>query len=257
MAALRLSWKDNLLHIASPSLPGGPIEVLYLEAYCRPGSTDRAWEETLIPHETRLVEARADGLEIRLACRLADGVTVTHRITAGDDEVRFDLEAHNPASRASETHWAQPCMRVGEFTGTAGLPDAYAYVPNCFIFLNGKLTCLPTQPWALQARYTPGQVWCPRNVPREDVNPRPLSTLVPSHGLIGCFSHDRKMILATAWEPWQELFQGVIRCIHADFRIGGLQPGERKRITGRIYIVPNDPDELLKRYARNFSQQSV
>ena len=28
--------------------------------------------------------------------------------------------------------------------------------------------------------------------------------------------------LATAWEPYQELFQGVIVCMHSDFRIGGL-----------------------------------
>src|SRR5438093_499137 len=60
--------------------------------------------------------------------------------------------------------------------------------PKCFILLDGKMERLPTAPWATEARYTPGQVWCPRHVPRTDVNPRPLSTLVPSNGLIGCFS---------------------------------------------------------------------
>jgi hypothetical protein len=29
-------------------------------------------------------------------------------------------------------------------------------------------------------------------------------------------------ILATAWEPYQELLQSVITCLHFDFRIGGL-----------------------------------
>ena len=27
--------------------------------------------------------------------------------------------------------------------------------------------------------------------------------------------------MAVAWEPYQELFQGVIVCLHSDFRIGG------------------------------------
>ena len=113
---------------------------------------------------------------------------------------------------------------------------------------------MPTPQWATQARYTPGQVWCPAHVPRTDVNPRPLSPFVPSNGLIGCYSGDEKLIWATAWEPYQELFQGVIRCLHSDFRLGGLEPGETKQIRGKIYIVPADVDTLLKRYAADFPE---
>ena len=78
------------------------------------------------------------------------------------------------------------------------------------------------------------------NVNRGDVNPRPLSPLVPSSGLTGCFSADERMILAVAWEPYQEIFQGVIACLHSDFRIGGLKPGETKKIHGKLYVVPAD-----------------
>ena len=46
--------------------------------------------------------------------------------------------------------------------------------------------------------------------------------------------------MATAWEPYQELFQGVIVCLHSDFRIGGLKPGETKAIRGKIYLMPAD-----------------
>src|SRR6185436_13241956 len=92
---------------------------------------------------------------------------------------------------------------------------------------------------------------------RTDVNPRPLSSLVPSNGLIGCFSGDDKLIFATAWEPYQELFQGVGRCLHSDFRLGGLQPGETKKVRGKIYIVPNDVPALLKRYQKDFPEHSA
>ena len=195
----------------------------------------------------------------KVRCGHAHGrLTVEHTITARDDEVDFRLVAHNPTERRSEAHWAQPCVRLGPFTGYGprdGKNDIDDYLPKCFLFLEGQLTRMPTREWAKQARYTPGQVWCPKEVPRTDVNPRPLSSLVPSNGLIGCFSGDEKWIFATAFEPYQELFQGVIRCLHSDFRLGGLQPGETKQVRGKIYIVPNDVQALLKRYAKDFSEQ--
>ena len=62
------------------------------------------------------------------------------------------------------------------------------------------------------------------------------------------------MILASAWEPYQELFQGVITCVHSDFRIGGLAPSETKQIRGKLYLMPADVDTLLKRYERDFPE---
>jgi len=67
---------------------------------------------------------------------------------------------------------------------------------------------------------------------------------------------DGKELLATAWEPYQELFQGVIVCLHSDFRIGGLKPGESKKIRGKIYFLSADVDLLLKRYAADFPEQA-
>ena len=41
-----------------------------------------------------------------------DGVTVAHTITAGDDEVDFQLVASNSTDKPSEAHRAQPCIRI-------------------------------------------------------------------------------------------------------------------------------------------------
>ena len=82
----------------------------------------------------------------------------------------------------------------------------------------------------------------------------PLSSIVPSNGLIGCVSADGKELMATAWEPYQELFQGVIVCLHSDFRIGGLKPGETKTIRGKIYLMPADMQALKARYQRDFPE---
>lgn len=255
---LRLHWADNILTVSGADVPGGAVKIWYLEAYCRAGSTDRVWGETVIGHRTELISASDDGRVIKLRDTLTDGVIVDHTITARGDEIDFRLVAHNPTDKPSQAHWAQPCMRVDTFTG-AGKEDARELVPayarKCFIFLDGELTRLPTEPWAKEARYTPGQVYAAPGVDQSDVNPRPLSKLVPSSGLCGCFSADDKQILAVAWSPYQEIFQGVIACIHSDFRIGGLEPGESKKIHGKLYLVDAAVDALVKRYERDFPEQ--
>lgn len=256
---ITLRRDGHWLVIGRADLPGDGIRINYLEAYCRPGAHEADWvKHTVIPHTNDLVEPAPDRRRLRLRDRLADGVVVEHVITAGTDEVDFRLTATNPTTVTSQAHWAQPCVRLGEFTGygsefRGGEED---YLPKCFIFLDGKLTRLPTQPWATRARYTPGQVWRGPGVPAADVNPRPLSALTPSHGLIGCFNADETLVFATAWEPWHELFQGVARCLHADFRLGGLAPGETKRVRGKIYLVQPDASALLRRYETDFPDRA-
>jgi len=254
---LTIAWEEGFLTI-SGAFTGSDIRVHYLEAYCRAGSTDRDWNETVIGHKTEIVDASSDRRRLKLRDRLSDGVIVDHEITAARDEIDFRLLASNPTSKRSQALWAQPCIRVDRFTG---LPDdGRKTVPDfarkCFIFLDGQLAHLPTTPWASEARYTPGQVYRPAHVDRNDVNPRPLSTLVPSNGLIGCFSENGDKIMAVAWQPYQELFLGVATCIHSDFRVGGLAAGERKEIRGKIYIVDSDVDELVKRYKQDFPEHS-
>jgi hypothetical protein len=258
-AGLTVAWDKNYLTIRG-DFAGQELRILYLEAYCRPGSTDREWRETVIGHTAEKLEVSADGRLIRLRDKLADGVVVEHTITAGKDEVDFRLVAHNPTDKASEAHWAQPCVRVDKFTGTTNA-DARALVPlyarKCFLFIEGNLTRLPTEPWADKARYVPGQVYAAKGVDRNDVNPRPLSKLIPTSGLCGCFSADEKQIMAVAWEPYQEIFQGVIACLHSDFRLGGLAPGETKKIRGKLYIVAADVPRLVARYERDFPEQAA
>src|SRR5262249_45420229 len=92
-ASITLSWRDNLLTLRSPRLPGGQLEVWYLEAFCRRGSTNRDWGETTIPFSTRLLAARDDGTELSLHTRIEPSagmtVDVAHRIVSTPEEVDF------------------------------------------------------------------------------------------------------------------------------------------------------------------------
>ena len=173
------------------------------------------------------------------------------RSTFGSPPTTYPTNAQRRTGHSLASVW-------GKFTGTGAdaAPDKYTYIKS-FIYLDGKRAMMPTQGWGTEARYIPGQVWAGPGVPRADVNPRPLHPAVPSNGLIGCYSADGSMIFATAFEPYQELFQGVIRCLHSDFRLGGLKPGERLEIRGKIYIVKNDEKALLKRYNRFPNPQGV
>jgi hypothetical protein len=252
-----LSWHKNHLTISGPEVPGGKVVVWYLEAYCRSGSTDRDWRETVIPHRTEVIEADAGGKLLLLRCRLpakadgerdGEGVVVDHEIRAGRDEVSFRVLARNQGREYVDAVWVQPCIRVGDFTGRG----QKGYIQRSFIFTEKGLMALDQLPRAEAALYRGGQVYVPAGVDRRDVNPRPISPAVPAKGLIGCFSRDGRKLLATAWEPYQELFQGVIVCLHSDFRLGGLKPGEVKEARGKIYLLENDVEGLVERYDRDF-----
>lgn len=251
---LRLSWEKNYLTIAGDQIPGKEIKIHYLEAYCRAGSTKADWDKhTVVGHKTELIRAADDGTSVELRCTVNDGIIVDHKISATHDEVTFEINAHNPTDKRSESHWAQPCIRLDKFTGC----DQQSYLAKSFVFVDGVLTRMPIEPWATRARYEPGQVWRPKSVPADDVNPRPLSSVHPSNGLIGCFSKDESKLFAVAFDPWQELFQGVIVCLHSDFRLGGLKPDEKKTIRGKIYLLENDVNELLQRYERDFGKPAT
>jgi hypothetical protein len=248
---LRIAWDDGILTVQSERIPGGQIEVWYLEAFCRRGSTDRDWHETVIPHRTERVEVDPAGRRLHLRTLVDDRACVEHDLQSGPDEVDVRLVLTNLTDETLDIEWAQPCIRVGDFTGR-GQDD---YFERCFIFTDSGLKLMSDTHRETRARYTPGQVYVPEGIDLNDVNPRPISRTRPVNGLVGCFSADDRLILATAWDATHELFQGIIVCIHSDFHIGGLAPRETKHLHGKLYIVPNDPEALLQRYHRDFADE--
>ncbi|HLY07762.1 MAG TPA: hypothetical protein VKW04_00530 [Planctomycetota bacterium] len=242
---LHLAWDKNILAI-SGDFPGKRIDILYLEAYCRSGARDVAWNKTVIPHHAEKLSD--DGRTITLRDVVEGNLIVHHRISAGNGEVSFEVDAVNQGTDTVDAQWVQPCIRVGAFTGG----NQQSYVDQSFVFIDGKRTFLSQTRRTEEAIYKGGQLYIPEGIDRKDCNPRPHSPDVPSNDLIGCVSADGRWLFATAWQPTQELFQGVFVCLHNDFRLGGLKPGETKRARGKIYLMENDVDLLLSRYRRDF-----
>src|SRR6476659_8413374 len=138
---LTLDRQANWLIIRDSRVPKSEIRINYLEAYCRAGSTDADWSQhTVIQHTNQFISLSADKKTLRLRDTLADGLQVEHTIIAGVDEVDFRLVARNPTAHRSEAHWAQPCPRLGAFSGFNAEPagNLNDYLGKCFIFLDGK-----------------------------------------------------------------------------------------------------------------------
>jgi hypothetical protein len=248
---LRIAWDKNMLTVSGPNLPGGSLQTWYLEAFCRNGSTHQEWDKTTIPHRTELISQDANGKRIQLRTTVEPSVIVDHEITAGKDEVTFRVKIQNNGKEKAGVHWFQPCSRVDKFTGK----NQNDYITKSFVFTKEGLQRLSDLPRNEEAVYKGGQVYVPAGISKDDVNPRPISSITPVNGLIGCFSADEKQLFAAAWSDTQELFQGVIVCLHNDPRVGGLAAGETKELFGKMYFLPNYPKLLLRRYEKDFKKR--
>ena len=245
--ALTLSWTNNLLTISNTNLPGGKLDIWYLEAFCRKGSTHQDWGKTTLPHKTVLASSSAHCLDFRTS--VEPNVEVHHTVVALKDAVECSFVLANRGTEPVDLEWFQPgCIHVERFTGS----DQTNYISRSFIFTERGLTTLDKTRRHDEALYHGGQVYVPKGINLADVNPRPISDDQPVNGLIGCFSADGKWLLATASTSTHELFEGVYVCLHSDPHVGGLNPAMTKSIVARIYFLKNDPDELLKRYRMDF-----
>lgn len=250
---MSLSWTNNLLTVRDARLPGGRLEVWYLEAFCRPGGHDRDWGKTRINHQTELLFTAPDGSELRFRTVAEPNVEVLHEVRAGTDELDLSFLLTNRGTNTWDIQWFQPaCIRVADFTGR-GQQD---YTSRSFVFTEAGLTTLDRMQRTTNALYLGGQVYLPPGIRPEDANPRPLAKSRVANGLIGCFSADDRWLLATASDRTFELFEGVYVCLHSDPLIGGLQPGETKRLQQKLYLLPNDPAALLRRYRRDFPEST-
>lgn len=96
---LKLHWEEEILTISGDQLPGQEMKIWYLEGYCHDNSRTTHWgEHTVIDHETYLISSNEAGTEIRLQCKVADGLIVDHVITPTHDEVDIRITAHNPTN---------------------------------------------------------------------------------------------------------------------------------------------------------------
>lgn len=245
----KLAWTNNLLTVTAPSLPGGKIEIWYLEAFCRKGSTARDWAKTTRPHKTTLLATEENGRRLRFRTTVDPAVEMLHEVQAGQDEITITFRFKNHGSEDVDLEWFQPaCIRVNRFTGAS----QSNYIDKAFIFTSRGLTFLSKTQRTEEALYRGGQVYVPKGIDLKDVNPRPICLDQPVNGLIGCFSADNKWLFATASDATHELFEGVYVCLHSDPHVGGLQAGEAKTFRSKIYLLENDVPALLKRYRADF-----
>jgi hypothetical protein len=244
-----LSWTNNLLTFRDPRIPGGSLDIFYLEAFCRPGGHERNWSLTRVPHQTRLIATAADTSELRFHTTIDPDFSVLHEVRTRTNGLEMTFLLSNHGTNVLDLQWFQPaCIRVDRFTGR----DQSGYTARSFVFTSAGLTPLDRTRRTTEALYTGGQVYLPPWIQPIDANPRPVSLDRITNGIIGCISADDRQILAVASDRTFELFEGVYVCLHSDPWIGGLQHGESRRIRQILYLIPNDPALLLRCYQEDF-----
>ena len=186
---------------------------------------------------------------------------------------RFSDSLASRAAAASATRWASAAGTTttpssSATTTSPGLTRAPAQTTGTFNHNNGTWIFDSTSGGSagfntsisaagvitFNALYLGGQVFLPPTIRPEDANPRPLARNRVTNGLIGCFSADNRWLLATASDRSFELFEGVYVCLHSDPLIDGLKPGETKRLRQKLYLLPNDPAALVRRYRADFPE---
>lgn len=248
-SALEISWTNNLLMVTGTNLPGGSMDIWYLEAFCRSGAHERDWRQTTWRHRTTLLTNEGNRV-LRFRTTVQTNVELMHVVTASADELDFQYSFVNRGP-AIDLQWFQPaCIRVEKFTGCV----QSNYTEKSFIFTERGLTTLANTRRTEEALYRGGQVYIMPGVQPRDANPRPISLDQPTNGIIGCFSADGRQLLATASDATHELFEGVYVCLHSDPLVNGLQAGETKKFRAKLYVLTNDVPALLRRYERDFGK---
>lgn len=75
--ALTRVWTNNSLTLRGEPLPGRELKIHYLDAYCRPNSQRTDWVTlTVVGHSKELLSISEDRTQLKLKCRLKDGVGV-------------------------------------------------------------------------------------------------------------------------------------------------------------------------------------
>ena len=91
----------------------------------------------MIPHTTERIESSPDGRADQAAVPPERRGGRRSRHPCRRDEVDFRVVATNPTRVASQAHWAQPCIRVDRYAGVKPEHNSEAYLPRCFIEVDG------------------------------------------------------------------------------------------------------------------------
>ena len=184
-----------------------------------------------------------------------DGVEFGGTVTPYEDEIHMEYRVKNGTDQRLDRSSPQMCLTVSgsaDFNKKADLTDCRAWIDGKFTSLS-ETTPTPEQkgrePWV--------QVFTPAlkgfTGRREHLNGWWVVDQFSDYGIIARVSRDGKHLVAIAWENAKGLMTNTrIPCLHAG-PTGGkpIEPGEEVVWRGKIYLMANDPGDLLARYKRD------
>jgi len=199
----------------------------------------------------------ADTGELCYRVSTKEGVEFGGRARPGVDAVDMEFRVKNVTNSPLVNVINQMCLVLAhapQFGKPLDLSPCHTWVDGRFISLDN------TTPTPEQRKQKPWILMLTRDLARTYAGPREwperwwMVDQVADHNILARMSDDRKHLVAIAWDdPASQLMTNtMIPCLHAGpMRAAALKPGEETIWRGKIYLMANDPPELLARYNRD------
>lgn len=181
-----------------------------------------------------------------------EGLQLIASATPVDDEVHLEYTVVNQSTQAISFVEPNCCLN---FKDCPEMNDANN-TSNLYAMLDGKWMALrETTPTAEEMGRTPWLVLT-RDVPKPDFNSPSMWCVdqTVTENLMGAVTRDKAHLVGYTWdvEPKYLMSNCGYPCLHTGAGSSPeIKPGESYTWYGRIYCIPNNPRELLRRYYRD------
>ncbi|MFH1744465.1 MAG: hypothetical protein ABIH23_36135 [bacterium] len=199
---------------------------------------------------------------VSYSCVTNEGVAFGGRTWPEEEKVEMEFFVENRSDEDLEGIALQMCLVLTDtkaFGKKEDLSDTYTWIDGVFTSLS-KTTPTPVEkgrrPWILI-------------LTRKEAMNYSGATEYPDgwwvvaqgadHDIIARTSADKRHIVAITWDdsPAFLMTNTAIPCLHAGpTRPVTLKPGEKNIRRGRVYLMANTPDELLKRYTQDRTEKT-
>jgi len=194
--------------------------------------------------------------QISYHCKMPDGLEMSGRVRPGKDEISMEFSIKNNSNKPVDNVSPNMCLVLthsDDFNKKHDLSDVRTWIDGLFTSFD-KLTPTSKQkgrfPWPLVLT----REWRKKYQGSKDYKDGAwIVDQIADLGTIARLSEDKKHLVAVQWSDRVWLMTNTsIPCLHAGPRGAvNIPPGKKHTWQGKIYLMPNDPPDLRKRYLKN------
>ena len=248
---MTMPWMEGAIELRLPEVLRSHLGMHYMDHYL----SDLSPLSELEPFP----EWRRDPSSGALSydARTREGVGFGAKATPAKDEVLLEFYIANQTGQTLEFAFGNPCL---DLKGSPQFGDTFN-LNNLFAVYNGKYQDLTqTTPTPEEVGRDPWLVMLTRSGEHTFDGPKDTESTwwrvdqIAEKNLMAAQSADGKYLVGYTWdtEDKQLMTNCGNPCLHTGpGAVRNLKDGHTRRWYGKIYLIDNDPQELLRRYQRD------